>query len=83
MAGDQRDDVDRVTEENKRLQSLLEERDKRIHNLEFKLQQLMVDTRTTSEENATLKRALSALTASASSTSTNAPASSTAKETKK
>jgi hypothetical protein len=49
---------------------MLEEKDRRIHLLEFKVAQLMKDTRTISEENAryqkennTLVRALSALTA--------------------
>jgi len=63
------DNVSRVIEENKRLHSMLEEKDRRIHLLEFKVNQLMKDTRTIAEENAryqkensTLVRALSTLT---------------------
>lgn len=63
--------MERVLEENKRLLSLMEEKDRRIHLLEFKIQQLMKDTLTISEEqarlqkeNSTLLRALSNLTAS-------------------
>ena len=48
---------------------MLEEKDRRIHLLEFKVNQLMKDTRTIAEENAryqkensTLVRALSTLT---------------------
>jgi len=59
----------RLMEENKRLHSMLEEKDRRIHLLEFKVNQLMKDTRTIAEENAryqkensTLVRALSTLT---------------------
>lgn len=58
-----------LIEENKRLHSMLEEKDRRIHLLEFKVNQLMKDTRTIAEENAryqkensTLVRALSTLT---------------------
>ena len=61
--------VSRVIEENKRLHSMLEEKDRRIHLLEFKVNQLMKDTRNFVEENAhyqkensTLVRALSTLT---------------------
>jgi hypothetical protein len=64
------EDFTRVVEENKQFHSMLEEKDRRIHLLEFKVAQLMKDTRTISEENAryqkennTLVRALSALTA--------------------
>ena len=60
-----------VMEENKRLVSLMEEKDRRIHLLEYKVQQLMRDTLTISEEqsrlqkeNSTLLRALSKLTMS-------------------
>merc|ERR1711976_1001728 len=63
------EDFSRVVEENKRLQSMLEEKDRRIHLLEFKVNQLMKDTLTISEENAryqkensTLVKALSTLT---------------------
>ena len=58
-----------IVEENKRLLSLMEEKDRRIHLLEYKVQQLMRDTLTISEEqsrlqkeNSTLLRALSKLT---------------------
>ena len=58
-----------MVEENKRLLSLMEEKDRRIHLLEYKVQQLMRDTLTISEEqsrlqkeNSTLLRALSKLT---------------------
>lgn len=64
------EDVSRVLEENRRLQSLMEEKDRRIHLLEYKVQQLMKDTLTISaeqsrlqKENSTLLRALSTLTA--------------------
>ena len=67
-----RENVSNVTdivEENKRLLSLMEEKDRRIHLLEYKVQQLMRDTLTISEEqsrlqkeNSTLLRALSKLT---------------------
>merc|ERR1712061_988732 len=57
-----------LVEENKRLQSMLEEKDRRIHLLEFKVNQLMKDTLTISEENSryqkensTLVRALNTL----------------------
>jgi len=60
-----------IVEENKRLLSLMEEKDRRIHLLEYKVQQLMRDTLTISEEqsrlqkeNSTLLRALSKLTMS-------------------
>ena len=60
-----------VVEENKRLLSLMDEKDRRIHLLEYKVQQLMRDTLTISEEqsrlqkeNSTLLRALSKLTMS-------------------
>jgi len=67
--GEQVEDFSRVCEENKRLHSMLEEKDRRIHLLEFKVNQLMKDTRTIAEENAryqkensTLVKALSTLT---------------------
>ena len=69
--------LDHMNRENKRLANLLEEKDRRIHLLEYKVQQLMRDTLTISEEqsrlqkeNTTLLRALSKLSkdkASASS----------------
>ena len=68
-----------MVEENKRLQSMLEEKDRRIHLLEFKVNQLMKDTLTISEENAryqkensTLVKALNTLTTKESSSSSNA-----------
>ena len=55
-------------EENKRLISLMEEKDRKIHLLEFKIEQLMKDTKTIVEdqsrlqvENTTLLKALSML----------------------
>ena len=70
------EDFSRVIEENKRLQSMLEEKDRRIHLLEFKVNQLMKDTLTISEENSryqkensTLVRALNTLTTKDSSSS--------------
>ena len=70
LAGDVMNLTD-VVEENKRLVSLMEEKDRRIHLLEYKVQQLMRDTLTISEEqsrlqkeNSTLLRALSKLTMS-------------------
>ena len=55
-------------EENKRLLSLMEEKDRKIHLLEFKIEQLMKDTKTIVEdqsrlqlENTTLLKALSVL----------------------
>ena len=60
--------VERVMEENKRLISLMEEKDRKIHLLEFKIEQLMKDTKTIVEdqsrlqvENTTLLKALSML----------------------
>lgn len=60
--------VERVLEENKRLLSLMEEKDRKIHLLEFKIEQLMKDTKTIVEdqsrlqvENTTLLKALSTL----------------------
>ena len=60
--------VERVMEENKRLISLMEEKDRKIHLLEFKIEQLMKDTKTIVEdqsrlqvENTTLLKALSVL----------------------
>ena len=71
FTGEQVEDFSRVCEENKRLHSMLEEKDRRIHLLEFKVNQLMKDTRTIAEENAryqkensTLVKALSTLTTS-------------------
>jgi len=62
------EDFSRVVEENKRLHSMLEEKDRRIHLLEYKVNQLIKDTLTISEDNAryqkensTLVRALSTL----------------------
>ena len=70
------EDFSRVIEENKRLQSMLEEKDRRIHLLEFKVNQLMKDTLTISEENSryqkensTLVRALNTLTTTKDSSS--------------
>jgi len=67
--GEQVEDFSRVCEENKRLLSQLEEKDKRIHLLEIKVNQLMKDTRTIAEEsaryqkeNSTLVKALSTIT---------------------
>lgn len=61
--------MDRVIEENKRLLSLMEEKDKKIHLLEFQIQQLMNDSRSKNEEklllqkeNSTLVRALANIT---------------------
>merc|ERR1711902_202050 len=51
----------RVCEENKRLHSMLEEKDRRIHLLEFKVNQLMKDTRTIAEENARYQKENSTL----------------------
>ena len=75
------EDFSRVIEENKRLHSMLEEKDKRIHLLEFKVNQLMKDTRTISEENAryqkensTLVKALSTLTSNEENESNSASA---------
>merc|ERR1712039_688048 len=60
--------VERVLEENKRLLSLMEEKDRKIHLLEFKIEQLMKDTKTIVEdqsrlqvENTSLLKALSML----------------------
>ena len=57
-----------MLEENKRLLSLMEEKDRKIHLLEFKIEQLMKDTKTIVEdqsrlqmENTTLLKALSVL----------------------
>jgi len=67
---------DQVNRENKRLANLVEEKDRRIHLLEYKVQQLMRDTLTISEEqsrlqkeNTTLLRALSKLTKDKAATS--------------
>jgi predicted RNase H-like nuclease (RuvC/YqgF family) len=61
--------VERVEAENKRLLSLMEEKDRKIDLLEFKITQLMKDTRSVTEEqarlhkeNTTLLRALSNIT---------------------
>ena len=82
------EDFSRVIEENKRLQSMLEEKDRRIHLLEFKVNQLMKDTLTISEENSryqkensTLVRALNTLTTTKDSSSSKQPENS--KENKK
>ena len=73
------EDFSRVVEENRKLQSMLEEKDRRIHLLEFKVDQLMKDTLTISQENAryqkensTLVKALNTLTTKESSSSSNA-----------
>ena len=57
-----------MLEENERLLSLMEEKDRKIHLLEFKIEQLMKDTKTIVEdqsrlqgENTTLLKALSML----------------------
>ena len=55
------EDFSRVVEENKRLQSMLEEKDRRIHLLEFKVNQLMKDTLTISEENSRYQKENSTL----------------------
>ena len=80
------EDFSRVIEENKRLHSMLEEKDRRIHLLEYKVNQLMKDTRTISEENArcqkensTLVKALSTLTQSSESVTMQSSASSSKK----
>ena len=64
------DDFEKVMEENRRLVSLMEEKDKRINLLESQIQQLMRDTRNNSEEqnrlrkeNNTLLKALANITA--------------------
>merc|ERR1711994_187263 len=82
------EDFSRVIEENKRLQSMLEEKDQLIHLLEFKVNQLMKDTLTINEENSqyqkensTLVRALNTLTTTKDSSSSKQPENS--KENKK
>lgn len=74
------DEVERVVEENRRLLSIVEEKDRRIHMLEIKVQQLMRDTLTISEEqarlqkeNTTLLRALSKLTSERNASLRKAP----------
>ncbi len=61
--------LDRVLEENRRLLSLMEEKDKKISLLEFRIQQMMKDNLSKSEEqlrlqkeNTTLLRALTNIT---------------------
>ncbi len=61
--------LDRVMEENRRLLSLMEEKDKKINLLEFRIQQMMKDNLSKSEEqlrlqkeNTTLLRALTNIT---------------------
>lgn len=62
--------IDRVLEENRRLMSLMEEKDRKIHLLEYKVEQLMSDTKNIAEEqsrlqkeNSTLLKAISNLAA--------------------
>ncbi len=62
--------MERIIEENRRLHSLMEEKDKKISLLEFRIQQIMKDSVSKSEEqlrlqkeNTTLLRALSNITA--------------------
>lgn len=50
-----------VVEENKRLMSAVEEKDRKIHLLEYKVQQLMKDTRIIAEEQARLQKENSTL----------------------
>ncbi len=62
--------LERIVEENRRLMSLMEEKDKKISLLEFRIQQMMKDNLSKSEEqlrlqkeNTTLLRALTNITA--------------------
>ncbi|CAB4061246.1 unnamed protein product [Lepeophtheirus salmonis] len=48
--------VEKVVEENKRLLSMMDEKDKLIHHLEFKIEQLMKDTLSINEEQSRLQK---------------------------